>query len=128
MFTVHSDKRVAHKLRRIILLRIGLVKLWFYFGKTRQLIIYMISGLWTCRPPQNQLFSTLDTPRGFKYFKKNNIILGKYSFGKLLDLRIDKFKKLEKRRAEYPEDPPNKVLKILNMGSISSRKKELATL
>ena len=65
---LNFDKTVAQKLHRSILLHIGLETFNFQFARIRKVFTFLNSRpSWTCHP-QNQLFSTLDTP---KYFKKN---------------------------------------------------------
>ena len=56
-------KRLARKLRRIMLLHFGLVTFRFHFGETRKPIISMVFGpSGRDHDAQNQLLSTLDTP------------------------------------------------------------------
>ena len=57
LFTVNFDKRVAQKLRRIILLRFGLISFRFHFGNTRKSCIFFVFGLsGRDHDSQNQLF------------------------------------------------------------------------
>ena len=63
-------KRMAQKLRKIILLHFGLVTFWIHFG--RKAVIFMICRLDRhVHDSQNQLFSILETP---KYVKKSQRI------------------------------------------------------
>ena len=50
IFIFNLNKSGAQKLRRIILLHLGLVILRFHFGKTRQVIVFMIVDFcfWMC--------------------------------------------------------------------------------
>ena len=45
IFTVNIFNRIAQKLRIIILLHFGLIFVWIDFGKTRQVIVFMVSDL-----------------------------------------------------------------------------------
>ena len=64
-------KRIAQKLRIIILLHFGLVTFRFHFGETRKVIISMIFGTsGRDHGPQTQLFLTLVTPNGLRKAEK----------------------------------------------------------
>ena len=66
ILTVNFEKRVARKLRRIILLHLRLITFGFHFGKTRKPFICMIFGLFGyVRDSQNQ-FLALETPNDSK--------------------------------------------------------------
>ena len=119
--TVNFIERMAQKLCRIILLHLGLITFRFHFGKTRKPI--MIFGLGRrVRDSQSQQSLTLDTPDDSKQFKKIPIHFENYYFWNLKILGLYLFVLLEKAGTE---DPSDKFLKTLNMGSISSRKHAL---
>ena len=57
IFIVNFKKRVAEKLRRIILLHLGLITCRFHFGKNRTPLIFMVLEPSGCvHDLQNQLF------------------------------------------------------------------------
>ena len=64
MFIVNIIKRIAQKLRSIILLHFGLVTFRIYFGKKRQVIIFIVLGPGgRDRDSQNKLRLTLGPPK-----------------------------------------------------------------
>ena len=66
-FNVNSNKMVAPKLRRIILLLFGLITFKFHFGKIQKVIIFMTFGpSGHDHDLQSQLFLTLDPPNQSK--------------------------------------------------------------
>ena len=63
-FIVSIIKRLAQKLRRIILPHFGLVTFGIHFRETRKPIIVMIFGpTGRDHDPQNQYYLNLETPR-----------------------------------------------------------------
>ena len=77
--------------------------------------------------PQNHLLLSLDTPgHCIKPRTNPNLFLGKCYVINLEMLDIEKFDLLlEKAGADNPNDPFNIFLKILAVGSTSSRKHEM---
>ena len=70
-----SKKRVARKLRRIILLHFGLVTFRFHFGKTRKVSMFMIFGSnGHVHDSQNQLFLIWETSSLAKLICSNRLL------------------------------------------------------
>ena len=90
IFIVHFKKRVAHKLRRITLLHLGLITLRIHFRKTRKPFIFMIF-----------IFSDVSMTLKTNYFKlwrhqmtpSNQIIFGGNIMGNLKILELQHFVK-----------------------------------
>ena len=84
ILTVNIIKRIAQKLRRIILLHFGLVTFRFHYWETRKPITFIFFGPGgRDNESQYQFFSTLETPGYSKQFRgKSRIILRNYYFGK----------------------------------------------
>ena len=122
---VNIIKRIARKLRIIILLHFGLVTCRFAYWRDRKPLISMISGFFdvSMTPKTNDFYlwrhqDTLKNPR--KYTK---------TFSEMLLLEIAslghrQFWKFWNRRV--PKTPNDPSLTLLSMGSISSRKHEMA--
>ena len=116
---VNIWRRIAQKLRGIILLLFGLVAFRFHSGRDRKPPMFMIWGFSdvSMTPKTNHvyLWRHQDTPKNprktFKPFQT-------YSSG--ISQHFEKYVLfLVKTRATNADDPSNKILKILNMGSIS---------
>ena len=85
IFTERFRKRVARKLRIIILLHFGLVTFRTLFPEDPKVIIFMFFELGGClHGPQHQLFSTLGPPR---YYSNNS---NKNIFWKIIVLELSK--------------------------------------
>ena len=88
-FISNPNKRVARKLRRIIVLHIALVIFNFHIPKIQKVIICMIFGTsGQVHDPQSQLFLTLKTPNSFtKYKKIQNHFRTNNTLGNIIFLR-----------------------------------------
>ena len=98
---LNFNKRVAQKLRRIILLHLGLVTSRFHSGKTRTVIIFMIFGasehvhvfqnqsISTLGPP-SYLTKTKDFPNHFETYYSLNVanFSGKCACRQILKFRL----------------------------------------
>ena len=91
-FTVNIIKRIAGKLRRIILLHFGLVTCRFHYGRSRKLLIFMILGFSdVSMTPQNQYYLSLKAPTISKQIQeqyevnsKNTIFSAFFLFSRFL--------------------------------------------
>ena len=120
IFTLNFNKRVAQKLRRIILLHIGPVIFNFHFPKAENHNFELVDMSMT---PQKPLFLTLGPPNYCRKSRKYQICFAKSYYWKSQNL---KNRKCCKRHVPTnPGDPFNKFLKIWTMGSISIKKHEL---
>ena len=115
---------MARKRRITILLHFGRVTFRFYFGKIRDVFIFMIFGfLDVSMTPKANYLLILDTPNYFKSYKK---IPNHLEITLFLDILKSRKPNVSKRRApENAEDPFNKFLRILNMESISFKNHEM---
>ena len=127
-FMVTIWKRYGQKLRKIIRLHLGLLTfLRFHYGRTLKPFIFMDFGFSdvSLRPKTNiiYLWRHQDTP---KSTRKYHIIFKNIISGNSTTFELHPFEVFWKRRApKHLDDPSNKFLKILDMGSISSRKSEI---
>ena len=91
VFTLNFKKRIARKLRRIILLDLGLELFDFDFGKPRKPFMFMVFIFGRDHVSQNQLSLTLGPSNYSKQSKKRprnifeNAILGNL---KILDISL----------------------------------------
>ena len=89
VFIINITKRIAIKLRRIILFHFGLVTLRIHFRKARKLMILMFFGFGgRVHDSQNKLFLSLETTRDFKKSKKSEISFNDYNLGKCQNCEI----------------------------------------
>ena len=86
----------------------------------------MISGYSNVSFHPNTNIIYLSKPQETSSNPRKAHIFGKYSFLEIAEARKSNFcKSWTSRAAENPDDPSNNILKILDMGSISSRKHEM---
>ena len=74
---------------------------------------------------KNQVFSIWEAPRYLK-IQENQIIFGKFDAWRSQNYETDNFTTLEKAEPKNPEGPSEMLMEILNMGSTSSRKRDMA--
>ena len=121
IFIINFKKRVAQKLRRIILLHYGLVTFRFRFGKIEKSSLSWFSDLADATMTSQTDYYWLWTQQGIsKHTRNSESCLEKYYFGKLSDLGNRKFWKLR-----VPTNPEDSFSKIWNMGSISINRYEM---
>ena len=127
IFIVNIIQRLARKLRRIILLHLGITTFRFHYGRTLKLLIFMILGFsgvsMTPKPIIFHLWRPQDTPNNSR---KSPSHFQKYSFWKCQHLGNPCcWKYWERQEPNNMDDPSNYFLKLLSMGSISSRRHEM---
>ena len=94
-------------------------------GETKYPHFYDFGILGRVQTPQIQLCLSLETPGYLQKQEKPWDIFKQIRFINLKMLKIPKIANFEKTRAGNDEDPLHKILKIVDMGSIFSRKHEM---
>ena len=122
---VNIWKRITKKVRRIILLHVGIMALLLHYGRTREPIIFMIFGFLDLsmglKTNTIYLWRHQDAPNNSR---KSQIIFEKYYLGKSRHSGNHCFRHWKRWGLTIPEDSLIS-LRTLNMGSISSRNHEM---
>ena len=97
---IWGPKRLAQKLRRIILLLFGLVTFRFHFGKTRKLMIFMVFGFWdvTMTPKTNIICLRRHQDTPINSIKILEIFFKKIIYGNVKSLEMGHFENFGRDR------------------------------
>ena len=121
-FIAKFKKRLAHKLRRTILFHFGLVTCRFRFPQIKVLFFMMSGPSGRVTESQTPLFLTLEPP---SYFKKSGKLPKHFS---KTTWEIGMFNRFGKDMCQTNNGGPSyNFLKILNIGSICSKKHEMGS-
>ena len=109
------------------MLHLGQEAFRFAYGRTQKTFHFHDFGIsGRVNDSQNQLFYLWEPQDASNTSRKKKSFKNKWCFWKSQDFGNRQFLNFSKRRAPKKNDDPfNKVLKILNMGSVSSRKHEM---